>query len=94
MDVIPLDTSTPGIPHFDRIIFGAGDHPFAFAVEGYACDVAGVAFEGEDWVGIAGLDVVELDVVVAGCGEVAFVGGDAEAVHLGVRVLDCAGAYP
>jgi hypothetical protein len=30
--------------------------------------------------------------VVAGCGEEALVGGDAEAVHLAVRVLDCSGA--
>jgi hypothetical protein len=29
--------------------------------------------------------------VVAGGGEVAFVGGDAEAVYLGVGVRDCAG---
>jgi hypothetical protein len=92
VDVIPLDASAPRIPYFDRVILGAGDHPFPLTVERYTCDVAGVAFEGENRVGVAGLDVVKLDIVVAGCGEVAFVGGDAEAVYLGIGMLDCAGA--
>jgi len=61
-------------------------------VEGDAGDVVGVAFEGDDWVGISGLDVVEFDVVAARGGEVFLVGRDAEAVYLRFGVLDCAAA--
>jgi hypothetical protein len=61
-------------------------------VKGDAGDVACVALEGEQRVGVGGLDVEELDGVVAGRGEVALVGGDAEAVDLGVWVLDRPGA--
>jgi hypothetical protein len=61
-------------------------------VESHACDVGGVTVEGENGVGVGGFDVVELDGVVAGGGEIALVGGDAEAVDLRVRVWDCTGA--
>jgi hypothetical protein len=57
-------------------------------VEGDAGDVARVAFECEQRVGVGGLDVEELDGMVACGGEVALVGGDAEAVDLGVWMLD------
>ena len=57
-------------------------------MEGYAGDVAGVAFEGEACVRVRRLDVVKLDRVVARGGEEAFVGGDAEAVYLRVGVWD------
>ena len=59
-------------------------------MEGDACDVAGVAFEDVEGRWVRGSDIVELDVVVAGSCEKAFVGGDAEAVDLRVGVLDCA----
>ena len=61
-------------------------------MEGDAGDVVSVALEGQDWIGVRGFDVVELDVGVGGGGEETLVGGDAEAVDLGVGVLDCAGA--
>ena len=49
--------------------------------------------EGEDRVRVCGLDVVELDRMVAGGGEVSLVGRDAKAVDLGVWVWDSPGAY-
>ena len=59
-------------------------------MEGYACDVARMSIESEDRIGVRGLDVVELDGVVAGGCQVAFVGGDAEAVDLRIGVGYCA----
>jgi hypothetical protein len=59
-------------------------------VERHAGDVARVPVECEDRVWVCGLDVVELDGVVAGGGEVALVGRDAEAVYLRIWVGDCA----
>jgi hypothetical protein len=55
--------------------------------------------EGEDGIRVGRLDVVELDRVVAGGGEVALVGGDTEPVHLGVGVgngarADAAEGFP
>ena len=90
--VVPLYTPRPRIPDLDRPVFRARHHPFPLAVERHAGDVAGVSVECEYWVWVRGADVVELDVVVAGCGEVALVGGDAEAIDLRVGVLDCARA--
>jgi hypothetical protein len=46
-------------------------------VEGYACDVASVAIEAEERVGVRRLDVVELDRVVTGRGQVALIWRDA-----------------
>ena len=63
-------------------------------MEGDAGDVIGVAFEGDDRVGVGGLDVVEFDVVAACGGEVFLVRRDAEAVYLRFGVLDCAAADP
>ena len=90
--VVSLYAPRPRIPDLDRAVFRARHHPFPFAMERYPCDVAGVPVECEYWVWVRGADVVELHVVVAGCGEVALVGGDAEAIDLGVGVLDRAGA--
>lgn len=56
-------------------------------------DVGGVTVEGEDRIGIRGLDVVKLDRMVTGGGEVSLVGRDAKAVDLGVWVWDSPGAY-
>lgn len=52
-----------------------------------------MAVKGEDSIWICRLDVVELYGVVAGGGEVAFVGRDAEAVDLRIGVRNRAGAY-
>jgi hypothetical protein len=51
-----------------------------------------VAFEDEEGRRIGRADVEELDGVMAGGGEEAFVGRDAEAIDLRVRMLDCARA--
>lgn len=49
MVVVPLYRSGFGIPDPDCVVFGRRDHPFRIDVEGYPCDVVGVAFEGEEW---------------------------------------------
>jgi hypothetical protein len=90
--IVPLDITTPSVPDLDRTIFARRDQPLGFAVERNACDVAGVAVEGEDRVGVRRLDVVELDGVVPCGGEVALIGRDAEAVDLRVGVGDGARA--
>ena len=74
VQIIALYAPCPRIPDLHRTVFGARHHPFALAVERHACDVAGVAIESEHGARIGGADVVEFDVVVACCGEVALVG--------------------
>lgn len=59
-------------------------------MECYAGDIARVAFEDEDGVGVRAFDFVELDGVVSSSCEVLLVGGDAEAVDLRVAVLKSA----
>lgn len=90
--VAALDGAGARLPDLDGAVLGAGDHPLALAVEGDARDIARVALEGQQRVGVGALDVEELDGVVAGGGEEALVGRDAEAVDLRVRVLDRARA--
>lgn len=80
--VVALNAARARVPDFDGHVLGGSDHPFAFAVEGDAGDVVGVAFEGDNWVWVRRFDVVEFDVVAASCGEVFLVGGDAQAVDL------------
>lgn len=53
-----------------------------------ARDIRRVALECEHGVRVRALDLVELYGVVAGCGEEAFVRGDAEAVDLRVGMRD------
>ena len=67
--VIALDASCPCVPDLNSAILGAGDHPFPLAMKGYACDVAGVALEGEDRTRVRRAYVVKLDVEIAGRGE-------------------------
>jgi hypothetical protein len=55
-------------------IFRTGNHPFSLAVKCDSCDVSSVAFESEDCGRVGGLDIVELDFLVAGGGEKALVG--------------------
>jgi hypothetical protein len=62
-------------------------------MEGHARDVRRVAVKGEDGVGVGRLDVVQLDRVVSSGGQIALVGGDAEAIDLGIRMRDRARAY-
>lgn len=92
MVIVALYAPRPCIPDLYRAILGAGDHPFSFAMEGYARNVAGVAIEGEHRTRVRRAYIVELDIVIAGCGKEALVGGDTKAVYLGVGVLDGAGA--
>ena len=90
--IAPLDRPGAGLPDLHGAVLGGRHHPFALTVEGYAGDVAHVALEGEDGIGVRRLDVVELNSVVARGGEVALVGRDAEAVDLRFWVLDRSGA--
>lgn len=92
MCVIPLNVAAPRVPDLDRAVFATGHEPFRLAVERDAGHIAGVSVEGEYCVGVRRFDVVQLDRVVSGGGEVALVGRDAEAVYLRVGVWDCAGA--
>ena len=74
MRVAALYGTTSRLPDLDCAVLGTGHHPFSLAVKRDACYIARVAFECEERVRIRGFDVVELDGVVAGCGEEPFVG--------------------
>lgn len=87
-----LHSAGARLPDLNGAILGARNHPLSLAVECDARNVTRVALEDGYGVGIGGLDVEELDGMVAGGGEEALVGGDAEAVDLGVGVLDGARA--
>lgn len=67
MAIVTLVGAGASIPDLNVSVFGASNHPFPLAVERYASDVAGVAFEGEDGIRVGRLDLVKLDVVVPGC---------------------------
>lgn len=90
--VVPLHIAAACVPDLDCAVLGAGHQPLGLDVECDAGDVGRVPVEGQDGVWVGRLDVVELDRVVAGGGEVALVRRDAEAVHLRVGVGDGAGA--
>ena len=92
MVVAPLDRSRSRLPDLYRPILGTGHHPFALAVKSNAGNVTRMALECQQRIWVRGLDVVEFDVVVAGSGEEALIGGDTEAVDLRVWVLDRARA--
>lgn len=91
--VAALNGAGASFPDLHGSILRAGDHPFSLTVECNAGDVVGVALKCQDRVRIGGLDVVELDTVVACGGKKALVGRDAETVDLGVRMLDSTRAY-
>jgi hypothetical protein len=74
--VVALHDARAGVPDFDGHVLGGGDHPFPFAVEGYAGDIIGVAFKCDDRVRVSRFDVVEFDVVSTGGGEIFLVGRD------------------
>jgi hypothetical protein len=75
--VIPLHAASSSIPNLDSTIFRGRHHPFSLAVKGDACDIVCVSFECEDGARVGGLDIVELDGVVASGGEIAFIWRDA-----------------
>lgn len=92
MVVAALDGAGACLPDLDSAVLGARHHPLALAMEGNAGDVARVALEGQQWVWVGALDVEQLDGMVAGGREEALVGRDAQAIDLGVWVLDRARA--
>jgi hypothetical protein len=57
-------------------------------MEGNARDIARMAVEAEQWVGVRRLDVVELDRMVASRSQESLIRRDAQPIDLGVRVLD------
>lgn len=77
MGVVALNASSPRVPDFDSAILGAGDHPFTLAMESYARNISCMAIKSEHRAWICRAYVVELDIVVSSCGQVAFVGRDA-----------------
>lgn len=91
MIVYPLYTPIFCLPHLYKSILGASNHPLSLAVKRNTSDVGRVAGKDHDRLGVCRAHIEELDIVITRCGEIAFVGGDTEAVDLRVRVLDCAG---
>jgi hypothetical protein len=92
--VVPLHVSGARIPNLDGPVLRGSHQPLALAVKGDAGDVARVPVEGEDSVRVRGLDIVELDGVVPGGGQVTLVRRNAQAVHLGIWVGNRPGTYP
>jgi hypothetical protein len=88
MGITSLDRATPSLPDLDCAIFRACDHPFSLAVECDARHIATVTLKCEEGVWVCGFDVVEFDRVMASRSEESFVGRDAEAIDLGVRMLN------
>lgn len=60
-------------------------------MESHASDVVRVAVKGHDVIRVRRLDIVELDIMMARRCQKALIGGDTETIHLGIRMLDCAG---
>lgn len=62
-------------------------------MKGNSGDVACVAVKSHDGVRVRRLDIVKFDIMVTCSCEVALVGGDTQAIHLGIWMLNRAGAY-
>jgi hypothetical protein len=92
MAVAALYGTTSCFPDFDCAILRAGHHPLSFAVEGYACNIVCMPFEGQKGVRIGRLDVVELNAMMSGCCKKALIGRYAQSVYLRVGVLNCSRA--
>ena len=86
--VAALYGAAAGLPDLDGAVLTRRDHPFTLTVKSDASNVAGVALEGQQRVGVRRLDIEQLHGVVAGGGEEPLVRRDAQPVHLRVRVLD------
>ena len=61
-------------------------------MESYPSNVACVPIKRHDWVRVCRFDIVKLDIVMTGRRQVTFIGCDAEAIHLRIRMLDGARA--
>ena len=61
-------------------------------MKSHSSDIIRVTVKGHDVVRVRRLDIVELDIMVTRRCQKALVGGDTETIHLGIRMLDCAGA--
>ena len=85
--IVTLYAARSRVPDLDCAVFRACDHPFSFAMEGYACDVARVAIKGQERIGVRRAAIVKLDIVVASSSEKALVRRNAQAVDLRVRML-------
>jgi hypothetical protein len=72
--IVSLHAAAASVPDLDCAVFGRCHHPLSLAVKGDAGDITGVALKSQHGGRIGGLDVVELDRVVASGGEVALVG--------------------
>jgi len=92
MGIASLNRATPGLPDLNSSILRTCDHPFSLTVECDTCNVASMTFESKERVWIRGLDVIELNGMVASGGKKALVGGYAKTVDLRVGVLNCARA--
>lgn len=76
MGVVALNASSPCVPDLDSAILGAGDHPLALAMEGYARDVSRMAIKREHRAWVCRANVIKLDIVVSSCCKITFVGRD------------------
>lgn len=92
MIVASLNSPAAGLPDLNSAVLRAGHHPFSFAVEGHARDVAGVTLEGEQGVGVGGLDIVEFDGMVASSCKETLVRRNTQTIDLGVGMLYSSGA--
>lgn len=88
VDIVALEATGTCIPDLHGSILGASDHPFALAVEGNTGDIVRVTLESNHRVRVGRLDVEQLDIVMAGGREESLVRSDAQAIDLGVRVLN------
>lgn len=93
MLVISLNHACSGVPYSYGHVLRACDHPFALTVKRDSSDIVCVSFELLDGVWVARLDIVQADHVPASRSEVFLVGGDAQAIDLGLWMLDCPRAY-
>ena len=55
--IAPLNHAGAGVPYLDGAVLGAGDHPFAVAVECHARDVARMALKDRSGSGVRGANV-------------------------------------
>ena len=90
--VVALKAAAADVPDLDRAVLGAGHHPLALTVKSNPGHIIGVPLKGHQGLRVAGLGIVELHIVVTRDSQVSLVGGDAQPIDLGIRVLDGPGA--